>query len=210
MTKNAKTDWKRQLQGFRGLRTPPVPEMPALLVVDMQRYFCEPGAPAYSRRFEDVIPNVQILIDTFAAIGQPVFATRYHSSSDSDPVVRWWDATLPRSDWSVELDPRLKLTETTQTLDKDGYGAFSSTDIGQRLEDTGCDSVVICGVMTDLCCETTAREAFQSGYDVYFAGDGTATSDDFLHLSALATLAHGFAYIVEVDDIVRMLAVKNG
>jgi nicotinamidase-related amidase len=210
MSKNREIDWKQHLQGLRGLRTPPRPERPALLVIDMQKYFCQPGASAYSPGFEGVIPNVQRLIDAFAVTSHPVFATRYHSSGDRDPVVRWWDATLPKGDRSFDLDPRLKLTESAEILDKDGYGTFSSTDIGRRLEDADCDSVVICGVMTDLCCETTAREAFQSGYDVYFAVDGTATSDDFLHLSALATLAHGFAYIVEVEDIVRMLAVHNG
>jgi nicotinamidase-related amidase len=180
------------------------------LIIDMQKYFCQPGAPAYSPRFEAAISPVQKLADEFAVAGHPVFATRYHSSSDRDPVVRWWETTLSTDDEYFDLDPRLKLEQTTEVLDKDLYGMFSSTDIDQRLKKAGRDSVVITGVMTDLCCETTAREAFQLGYDVYFSTDGTATNDEFLHIAALATLAHGFAYLVEVDEVIRLLAVRNG
>ena len=193
-------DWKTELQGLRGLRKLAQPKKPALLVIDMQRYFCQENAPAYSPRFEAIIPQVQKLIDAFGEANLPIFATRYYSSSPHDPVARWWNAALPKESEWFDIDARLKLGDPT-ILDKDLYGTFSSTDIDRKLRDAGCDAVVICGVMTDLCCETTAREAFQEGYDVLFAADGTATNSDLLHIGTLATLAHGFAYIIDTDNI---------
>jgi nicotinamidase-related amidase len=198
-------EWKFRLRGLRGLNPPPVPERPALLVIDMQRYFCDPEGPAYGRDFELALEPVNALASAFGGPGLPVVATRYFSKGGDDPTVRWWGATLPRESEFVDLDPRLELPPGSVTLDKHLYGAFSSTDLDKRLRKLACDSVVVCGVMTDLCCETTAREAFQLGYEVYFVGDATATSDYTLHVSALATLAHGFAHIVTVRDMLGLL-----
>ncbi len=197
-------DWKSELQGLRGLRKPEQPNKPALLVIDMQRYFCQEDAPAYSPRFESIIPQVQKLIDAFSELNYPIFATRYYSSDRQNPVVRWWNAELPKESEWFDIDSRLKLGDA-KILDKDLYGTFSSTSIDEKLRNAGCDAVVICGVMTDLCCETTAREAFQKGYDVLFAADGTATGSDLLHIGTLATLAHGFAYIIDTDNIIRLM-----
>jgi len=203
-------EWKYELQGFRGLNPPPLPKKPALLVIDMQRYFCEPGGPAYGLDFEVVLEQCNSLTRAFGKRRFPVFATRYYSEGGNDPTVKWWGATLEKESEWVELDPRLELPPGAVVLDKHLYGTFTSTNLDARLKKLGCDSVVVCGVMTDLCCETTAREAFQFGYNVYFAGDGTATSDPLLHFSALATLAHGFAYILTVDEILELLGGKNG
>jgi nicotinamidase-related amidase len=200
-------EWKYLLQGLRGLNPPPVPKKPALLVIDMQRYFCDPEAPAYGLDFEMTLEPVNTLLDCFSK--RPVFATRYYSEDDKDPTVKWWKSSLDRESPWVALDPRLRLPPGAVVFDKHLYGSFSSTNLDKQLKKIGCDSVVICGVMTDLCCETTAREAFQLGYTVYFVGDATATSEPMLHFSALATLAHGFAYIVTVDEVSKMLEGKN-
>ena len=205
MSEKMDPEWKYALQGLRGMNPPPVPKKPALLVIDMQRYFCNPEAPAYSRDFEIVIEPIQALIDRFAELGLPVFATKYRSDGTLGPTEKWWNSTLDENSPWAELDPRIKLPDGAPVLGKHLYGTFSATDLDVRLRKLGCDSVVICGVMTDLCCETTAREAFQLGYTVYFVGDATATSDIMLHLSALATLAHGFAYIVTTDDMIEIL-----
>ena len=201
-------DWKHQLQGLRGLRKPDKPKKPALLVIDIQKYFCTPDAPAYNPRFEAIIPQVQKLIDYFDKANLPIFATRYYSSSKQDPVARWWNTALPKDSEWFDIDSRLKFKNVTM-LDKDLYGTFSSTDIDEELVNAGCDSVVICGVMTDLCCETTAREAFQEGYNVLFAADGTATGSDLLHIGTLATLAHGFAYIIDTDNIINFIGGRK-
>ncbi|MEW5936218.1 MAG: isochorismatase family cysteine hydrolase [Candidatus Thermoplasmatota archaeon] len=202
-------EWREAISGLLGMRAPPLPCNPALLVIDMQRYFLDPEAPAYHESAQHVIFKVQALIDAFEDKGLPIFATRY-ASSDNDPTVRWWGERLEaESEWAA-LDPRMRLPAGTVVLSKHLYGTFFCTDIDRRLRALGARSVVICGVMTDLCCETTAREAFHHGYDVYFVADGTATSNERLHVAALATLAHGFAYIVSTEDLLRMIGGGDG
>ncbi len=202
--------WKYQLQGFRGLNPPPKPVKPALLVIDMQRYFCDPEAPAYGLDFESMLEPCNRLIDRFADLGLPVFFTQYYTRGDTDASVRWWGERLDRDSEWVDLDSRLHRPKGSRQLFKHTYGTFASTSLALELKELKCDSVAVCGVMTDLCCETTAREAFDRGFGVYFAGDATATSDPLLHFSALATLAHGFAWLLTVDEILHLLEGKHG
>lgn len=202
--------WQRAITGLRGSRPPPIPQKPALLVIDMQRYFIDDEAPAYIQFSENLLPGIQALINIFEEARLPIFATKYASSKEEDPVVKWWGTRLESSSKWAELDPRLRLPKNAVILEKHLYGTFSSTDLDKRLKKAGIDSVVICGVLTDLCCETTAREAFQLGYDVYFLADGTATIDENLHLGALATLAHGFAYIITMSKMLGLMEARHG
>ena len=202
--------WRKAIEGLRGSGVPPTPESPALMVVDMQRYFLEEGAPAFLPTALPLIPRVNRLIQAFDELGSPIFATRYASSQQTDPIVRWWGTRLEPTDPYAEIDPRIVLPEGTPVLEKHLYGTFHSTDVHSRLRERNVRSVVICGVMTDLCCETTAREAFQHGYSVYFMADGSASSDASLHHSALATLAHGFAHVLSVKEMVQLLEGGDG
>ena len=65
--------------------------------------------------------------------------------------------------------------------------------------------VVVCGVLTNLCCETTARSAFMRGFEVYFLEDGTATFSEEMHEAALLNLGYGFAILTKIDDVIRAL-----
>lgn len=65
----------------------------------------------------------------------------------------------------------------------------------------GIKEVIVTGVMTNLCCETTAREAFVRGFRVFFSTDATATSLPELHDATLKNLAYGFAYLVDCKRI---------
>lgn len=65
----------------------------------------------------------------------------------------------------------------------------------------GVKEVIVTGVMTNLCCETTAREAFVKGFRVFFSTDATATSSLELHDASLKNMAYGFAYLVDSERI---------
>jgi isochorismate hydrolase len=95
--------------------------------------------------------------------------------------------------------PGFKVMRKTQ------YDAFYGTDLEKKLNEMGVRQIVIAGVMTSLCCETTARSAFVRGFDVFFLADGTATKSEVLHISALCTLAQGFAQVVSCREIISKL-----
>ncbi|MEW6239950.1 MAG: isochorismatase family protein, partial [Chloroflexota bacterium] len=73
----------------------------------------------------------------------------------------------------------------------------------QTLRDLEVEQVVITGVMTHLCCETTARAAFVRGFDVFYVVDGTATYTEAFHRASLLNLAHGFAVPVLAEEILE-------
>lgn len=90
-------------------------------------------------------------------------------------------------------------------MPKHTYSAFQNTDLESHLNENGRTEVIVTGVMTNCCCETTARDAFVKGFRVFFSSDATATSDEDLHISSLKTLAFGFAYLVNVNSLAATL-----
>lgn len=94
-----------------------------------------------------------------------------------------------------------RLAGQNEVVEKSTYSAFENTGLQERLVEMGVEEVIVTGVMTNLCCETTAREAFVKGFRVFFSTDATATSDLELHEATLKNLAYGFAYLVDCDRL---------
>ncbi|MCK5430721.1 MAG: isochorismatase family protein, partial [Anaerolineales bacterium] len=88
---------------------------------------------------------------------------------------------------------------------KSTYDAFLDTSLDNILHDNKVEQVVICGVMTHLCCETTARSAFIQGFDVFFTVDGTATYNQEHHLATLLNLSHGFATPLLIGEVLAYM-----
>ncbi len=88
---------------------------------------------------------------------------------------------------------------------KSQYDAFYKTNLLQLLKNDKIKQVVITGVMTNLCCETTARSAFVRGFEVLFVVDGTATQNELMHRATIINLAYGFAVPVRTQDLIKQL-----
>jgi len=67
------------------------------------------------------------------------------------------------------------------------------------------EDVIISGIMTNMCCESTARDAYYRDYRVFFLADGTGSINEEMHLASLLNLAFGFAYVTTGDDIINQL-----
>ena len=111
-------------------------------------------------------------------------------------------------------DPSISITKELDTslgqmIIKSQYDAFMGTDLKKELGDRGVETVIITGVMTHLCCETTARSAFMHGYKVLFAADGTATDRLENHRATLLNLSHGFATPVLMGEMMNALEAKK-
>ena len=90
-------------------------------------------------------------------------------------------------------------------LPKKHYSAFLETDLANILQSKKVRDVIISGVMTNLCCETTARDAFMRGYKVFFLIDGTATGKEEHHLATLKNLGYGFATLMICEELIKNL-----
>ncbi|KAI3772576.1 hypothetical protein L6452_03765 [Arctium lappa] len=117
----------------------------------------------------------------------------------------WWNNDLimdgtPESMLMPELGRR---EEEEAVVEKNTYSAFRGTQLEERLREMGVEEVIVTGVMTNLCCETTAREAFVRGFRVFFSTDATATSSEDLHQATLKNMGYGFAYLVDSKTLLH-------
>ncbi len=103
------------------------------------------------------------------------------------------------------LDSRVTPMEGEKVVRKSQYSAFIGTGLERTLRRWRIERVLITGVMSHLCCESTARDAFMRGFDVFIAVDGTASRNHDLHISSLKTLADGFAIPITTEEVVASL-----
>lgn len=203
-------DMLAQSCGRRAARHAFEPDKAALLVLDLQRYFLEPDSHAYIPSAAAILPGVRSLMSTFRQFGRPVICTRHSNEhANAGSMVRWWQAIMDPADPLNALTSELPL-DGAHLLEKHQYDAFLDTSLADTLTSLGCTQVVICGVMTHLCCESTARGAFMRGFDVFFCVDGTATYNADFHRATLLNLAHGFANLVRVQDVLAAWEEVSG
>jgi nicotinamidase-related amidase len=176
----------------------------ALLVIDIQDSFkisAERWESRSNRVFEEKVTK---LVATFREASLPIYFVLHN---DSDPGFRAGDPEVRLMDF---LDKR----ESDPLLTKNTRNAFTSTDLHQRLQATGIDKVVVCGISTEQCCETTTRVAADLGYDVDFVTEATATfpigtlSTDAIIERTEAVLRGRFARIATVDQIAEEMLVS--
>ena len=173
----------------------------ALLVLDVQRYFLDPKSHAFIPSSPVILDKLYQIADYFISQGRPVIATQHvNEKKDADRMNGWWSELITKDHPLVDLDSELK-TKSDKIFSKPQYDAFYKSDLFSWLESKGIKQLVIGGVMTHLCCETTARSAFVRGYEVFFIIDGTATYNKEFHQASLRNLAHGFALLTTVDRL---------
>lgn len=178
------------------------PQHSALIIIDMQRYFLDESSGAFIPASRAIIPGVAKLIDLFSQEGLPIIFTRQlNTDADAGMMSAWWKGDLIRADDPLsEIIPEFDLSQGT-VIEKSQYDAFYKTPLEGILRQRDVSQVVISGVMTHLCCETTARSAFTRGFEVFFTIDGTATQNEVFHRATLLNLAHGFAVPVLVEEV---------
>lgn len=182
------------------------PAKTALIVIDMQRDFIEPGGFGATlgndvARIAPIIPTVRRLIEGFREAGLPVIHTmECHKPDLSDcppakrgrgtPSLRIGDAgamgrVLIAGEPGTAIIPELAPVPGETVIEKPGKGAFYATALGEHLVDLGIRHLVFAGVTTEVCVQTSMREANDRGYECLLAED--ATESYFPHFKA-ATL----------------------
>jgi len=185
------------------LRQPFKIEDACLLILDMQRYFLDENSHAWVPSGEAIIPGLKKAARYFRNAGRPVIATQHvNTIDDAGMMGSWWSELLLEEQPLIEIDSDLEI-QPLEILQKSQYDAFINSTLESRLVEHGLKQVVIGGVMTHLCCETTARAAFGRGFEVFFLVDGTATYNQDYHQATLLNLAHGVAVLTSIDQIIK-------
>jgi bifunctional isochorismate lyase/aryl carrier protein len=177
------------------------PDRAALLVLDMQSYFLKESSHAFIPSAAAILPNLQALIRIFARHGCPIIFTRHtNMPGNAGQMMRWWKDLLGPDASMSQIIPELDTTKG-DVIEKHQYDAFYRTELEQTLFSHNIQQVLVTGVMTHLCCETTARSAFMRGFNTFFSIDGTATYTEAFHRASVLNLAHGFALPVLTEEI---------
>lgn len=200
-----------------------------LVVIDMQRDFVEPGGFGESlgndvAPLQAIIPTVQRLIGAFRDANLPVIHTREcHAPdlSDCPPAKRDRGSPLARigdpgpmgriliaGEPGAEIVPELAPLTGEPVLDKPGKGAFCRTDFEDILAKRGLSHLVFAGVTTEVCVQTSMREANDRGYDCVLATDATASYfPAFKEATIEMIVAQGgiVGWAAETDQIIEAL-----
>ena len=180
----------------------------ALLLIDCQKFFLDKSSPAFIPSAPAIIDNLVQLQELCLESGIKVIHTRHIDESRQDNMMlKWWGNLLSFDNPLSELIGELSSDNVT-IINKSQYDSFYNTTLDSILRKNNIKQLIICGVMTHLCCETTARVAFTRGYEVFFTIDGTATQTSDFHSATLLNLAHGVATPVLVRELLEQLAVE--
>jgi len=174
-----------------------------LLSLDMQRYFLDEESHAWVPGGKTIIPGLVKAARYFRSAKRPVIATQHINTPENAGMMgSWWSELILEDHPLAGIDPDLEI-QPQEIMRKSQYDAFIESSLESWLGEQGIKQVVIGGVMTHLCCETTARSAFGRGFEVFFLVDGTATYNQDYHQATLLNLAHGVAVLTTVDRIIK-------
>ena len=193
------------------------PSHTAILLIDMQKdlvydgYLCDQAGRDLAAT-RSVIPTMKRLLRSARASGALVchvgFWTLPGHRSDSGP----WLAQRRRSTYSSDVlciadtdganfIDELAPIDRELIIHKHRYSAFKGTDLDMTLRARGIKTVITSGVSTNVCVESTLRDAFETGYYVCIPSDATASWDMSLHESTLQTVTHRFGLVTTTEEI---------
>ncbi len=180
----------------------------ALLVIDMQKFFLDPLSPTFTCGGMAILPGLSKLINAFREVKRPVIYTCHvhHPDGMDAGIMSWWWKGM-----CIEGSPESKVHDSIapapgeKIIYKHRYSSFYNTDLETILRCLKVEDLVIAGIMTNMCCESTARDAYYRDYRVFFPADGTGSINEEMHLASLLNLAFGFAYVTTVDALIQKL-----
>ena len=200
------------------------PARTALLVVDMQNGFMMKGV-AHSLCLEaiEIVPNINRLANALRAAGGTVVWIQNAATEETleswsvrvemdgpERTAKRMQAMAPGSKgyalWA-ELDAR----PGDLYVQKTRFSAFiqGSSDLEAQLRARGIDTVIVTGTVTNICCESTARDAMMRNFRTIMVTDGNAAMSDEMHNASLCAFYVRFGDILSTDDVVGLLNAGN-
>ena len=199
-------EWLKKIEPFNQHKLKIKKEASALLVVDMQKFFLNPASPTFTCGGPAILENVKQLIKTFREAKRPVIYTchvHHPSLNDAGIMEWWWEGMCIEGSEESKVPDEIAPLENEKIIYKHRYSAFYNTDLETVLRVQKIEDVAICGIMTNMCCESTARDAYYRDYRVFFPADGTGSVTEEMHIGSLLNLAFGFASVTTTEEIVK-------
>ncbi len=181
---------------------------PALVLVDVINGFTNPVCPLGSES-DSVVSACRALLDEFRLKQLPVFFTTviYHDESQARVFrqrVPALNVLEPGSEW-VKIDPRVAPVDGETVIEKQWASGFFNTDLQQRLEHAGADSIVIGGLTTSGCVRATAVDGLQNDYPVVVVTEATGDRNLAAHESNLFDLQAKYVDVLALPDVIESI-----
>jgi ureidoacrylate peracid hydrolase len=192
----------------------------ALLVVDMQNAFCHPEG-SLAKLGKDVsmcvaaVAPCRRLVDTAHAANVPVIYTRIVYRRDyrdrgiipheKRPMLKDV-ATCVAGTWDAALVDEFVPRPEDFVLDKNRPSAFFNAPTDTYLRNLGIETLVVCGVTTSMCVESTVRDAGQMDYRTFVVRDATGELTKERHDASLVSMDYSFAHLVNTADVLKAWA----
>jgi ureidoacrylate peracid hydrolase len=197
------------------------PTRTAHIVVDLQNGFMAPGQPVEIAAAREIVPNVnRISAAARAAGGLVVYIQNTIDAAAKETWSTWFtymsgekrresvEAAFADGSYGHSLWHGLEVLPGDLKVKKTRFGAFvpGSSELHAILQERNIDTLIITGTATNVCCESTARDAMMMNYKVIFVSDGTATHTDEEHNATLGTMVANFADVMSTNEVVACLA----
>ena len=195
------------------------PARTALIVVDMQNYFMADGQLGCCPVAREIVPNVNKLAKSLRGAGGHVVWIQ--NAAPAETLQSWANlhelystqnrdtrmAGLQTGSEGYELWETLDVQVQDSRVEKTRYSAFirGASDIEKKLRDQNIDTLIITGVATNVCCESTARDAMMLGFRTIMVADANAAPSDAEHNATLATFMLFFGDVQTTQDIVELI-----
>lgn len=196
------------------------PTATALVVVDMQNYFMADGEPACCPPARDIVPNVNHLAATMRATGGTVVWIQTEATAETPDD--WWNfyemytddrvarrqANLAKDGSGFPLWPELDVQPNDEIVIKTRYSAFiqDASNLEDVLRRHAIDTIVVTGVATNVCCESTARDGMMRGFRTLMVSDGNASFTEESHANALQGFIGTFGDVQTTAEIIDRLS----
>jgi ureidoacrylate peracid hydrolase len=193
------------------------PAAMALVIVDMQNVFCQPGGALEIAPSRDTADNINRLTAACRAADIPVIWIRsYHPPGGADWRM-FFDyfitpergamaaAQLEESHPGSAIYSEMQVEPTDYVVNKIRYSCFisGSSNLERLLRSLKRDTIILCGTRSNVCCESTARDAMMLDFKVLFVSDGTSAMSAEEHQATLDTLAQSFADVVTTAEVLQ-------
>jgi ureidoacrylate peracid hydrolase len=193
----------------------------ALVVIDMQNYFVQPGAPGESATAREIVPAVNRLAAELRRRGGHVVWIRNSTSDtrESWSVYHTFLATPERHERrykamdeasggeGFEFWHAMDIQPGDATIAKKRFSAFirGSSGIERHLRSRDIDTVLIAGTATNVCCESTARDAMMLNFKTVMVADALAAQTDEAHNASLSAFYSNFGDVQTVSEVLESL-----
>lgn len=201
---------------------------PVFLVVDMQNGFC--GKKGSFDKFgfniepyRAIIPTLKNTIDYFRGRGTPIYYAKAIREETGLDLLDRVHKILPesrreklddmplciRDTWDADVIGEIYPKPKDYIIEKRRDSVFQDTEFDLWLRSFGADTIIFTGIDSYICVESSARDAFNKGYDVIMVSDCVASREESLHKASLAEIAEAYGWVMTANELIDKIESQD-